>query len=54
MGQLRPYSQWVLDATQATARLLTIAVFLAIGFTNYAVFGSKIQVAGGTAHRVCK
>jgi hypothetical protein len=44
MGQLRPYSQRVLDATQAIARMLTLAVFLSIGISNYAVFGSKIQV----------
>jgi hypothetical protein len=46
MGQLRPYSQRVLDVTQAAARMLTLAVFLSIGISNYAVFGSKIQVRG--------
>lgn len=42
--QLRPYRQGLLDATQAAARGLTIAVFLAIGLSNYAVFGTDLQV----------
>lgn len=44
MHQLRPYNQQVLDATQAAARAITIAVFLCIGIANYAVFGTKLQV----------
>ncbi|PRW32504.1 sodium-coupled neutral amino acid transporter 7 [Chlorella sorokiniana] len=43
MHQLRPYNQPVLDATQAAARAITIAVFLCIGIANYAVFGTKLQ-----------
>ncbi|KAI7841461.1 hypothetical protein COHA_004856 [Chlorella ohadii] len=44
MHQLRPFNQPVLDATQAAARAITIAVFLCIGVANYAVFGGKLQV----------
>lgn len=44
MHQLRPYRQTQLDATQAAARAITIAVFLTIGLSNYAVFGSKLRV----------
>lgn len=50
MHQLRPYNQAVLDATQAAARGITIAVFLSIGIANYAVFGTKLQASlGGCA-----
>jgi hypothetical protein len=44
MGELRPYRQGLLDATQAVSRLLTVAIFLCIGISNALVFGPSLQV----------
>lgn len=43
MGELRPYRQGVLDFTQTAARVVTIAVFLTIGISNYVVFGPDLK-----------
>lgn len=51
MHQLRPYRQGLLDAAQALARALTVAVFLAIGLSNYAIFGPDLQASGAGRRR---
>ncbi|PSC76288.1 putative sodium-coupled neutral amino acid transporter 6 [Micractinium conductrix] len=43
MTELQPYSQSILDAAQAAARVLTLAVFLTIGASNNAVFGKELE-----------
>ena len=48
MTELQPYSQSILDAAQAAARVLTLAVFLTIGASNNAVFGKELEV--GESH----
>lgn len=43
MDQVRPYRQAPLDIASATARVTTIALFLTLGISNYAVFGTELH-----------
>jgi hypothetical protein len=51
MHQVQPYRQGVLDITQGTARLLSLALFLAVGISNYLVFGADLNVGSQRGHR---